>query len=193
MDYQSKNHAKSLILSHLMFVCKDRKKRLIFSGNEVKQVFEKIATRLDCSFEALEVDQDHIHCLVKSEPRMRTAGHRPQTETYLDHATLAKALRNALKRQFWKERTFWSDGTSAAPSGMQARRLFASTLKARDRRKERRSSTRLKTSWFSRRPPRIKKQLPLIRKIFSHLSVDISQRPLLSDVMVWISFAVMRT
>ena len=38
MDDQSKNHAKFLILSHLIFVCKDRKQLLISYGNEVKQV-----------------------------------------------------------------------------------------------------------------------------------------------------------
>ncbi|WP_201378828.1 transposase [Ktedonobacter sp. SOSP1-85] len=72
-------------------MCKYRKKLLIFSGNEVKQGFEEIAAHSDYSFEALEVDQDPIHSLVKSEPRMRTAGHRPQTETHLDHAPVAKA------------------------------------------------------------------------------------------------------
>ena len=33
-------------------------------------MFEEIATRSDVAFEALEVDQDHIHRLVKSEPRI---------------------------------------------------------------------------------------------------------------------------
>ena len=91
MDDQSKHHAKFLMLYHLMFVCKYRNKLLLFSGKEAKQVFEEIAACSDVSFEALEVDQDHIHCLVKSEPRMRTAGHRPQTETHLDHTTVAMA------------------------------------------------------------------------------------------------------
>ncbi len=70
MDYQSKNHAKFLILYHLIFVCKYRKKLLVFYGDKVKQLFEDMATRSDFAFEALEVDQDHIHCLVKSEPRI---------------------------------------------------------------------------------------------------------------------------
>jgi putative transposase len=51
MDDQSKNHAKFLILSHVIFVCTDRKKLLISYGNEVKQVFEEIAARSDCAFE----------------------------------------------------------------------------------------------------------------------------------------------
>jgi len=51
MDDQSKNHAKFLILYHLIFVCKYRKKLLISSGNEVNQLFEEIAARSDFSFE----------------------------------------------------------------------------------------------------------------------------------------------
>src|ERR1700730_5548481 len=70
MEYSAKNHAKFLILYHLIFVCKYRKKLLIRYGDETKRIFEDIATRSDFSFEALEVDQDHIHCLVKSEPRI---------------------------------------------------------------------------------------------------------------------------
>jgi len=58
MDYQSKSPAKFLILSHLIFVCKYRKKLLIPYGNETKGIFEGIAANSDFSFETLEVDQD---------------------------------------------------------------------------------------------------------------------------------------
>lgn len=109
MDYQSKNHAKFLILYHLIFVCKYRKKLLIFYGNEVKQVFEEIAARSDFSFEALEVDQDHIHCLVKSEPRISPLAIVRRLK-HISTMQLWQRHENALKRQFWKERTFWSDG-----------------------------------------------------------------------------------
>ena len=51
MDDQPKNHARFLILYHVIFVCKFRKKLLISYGNEVKQVFEEIAVRSDFSFE----------------------------------------------------------------------------------------------------------------------------------------------
>ena len=80
MDYQSQNHTKFLILYHLIFVCKDRKKLLISYGNEVKQVFEESA---------------------------------------------------------------------AAPLEMQAKKPSASISNVKG--EARRSSTRLKTSWFSRR------------------------------------------
>src|ERR1700740_593686 len=109
MDYDAKNHATFLILYHLIFVCKYRKKLLVLYGEETKQVFEEIASKSDFSFETLEVDQDHIHCLVKSEPCISPLAivRRLKQESTL---RLWEAHERALKKQFWMERTFWSDG-----------------------------------------------------------------------------------
>ena len=109
MDYDAKNHARFLILYHLIFVCKYRKKLLVLYGEETKQVFEEIASKSDFSFETLEVDQDHIHCLVKSEPRISPLAivRRLKQEATL---RLWEAHERALKKQFWMERIFWSDG-----------------------------------------------------------------------------------
>lgn len=107
MDDQSKNHAKFLILSHLIFVCKYRKKLLIPYGDVTMGLFEAIAAESDFSFEQMQVDQDH--CLVKSEPRIAPLAivrKLKQEFTIL----LWKIYESALKRHFWKERTFWSDG-----------------------------------------------------------------------------------
>ncbi|WP_157507988.1 hypothetical protein [Ktedonobacter racemifer] len=53
-----------------MFVRKGRKKLLVFSGDEGKLVLEEMANRSHVAFEAIEVGQDYLHGLVKSEPRM---------------------------------------------------------------------------------------------------------------------------
>jgi putative transposase len=109
MDYQSKNHAKLLILYHLIFVCTYRKKLLISYGNEVKQVFEEIAARSDFSFETFEVEQDHIHGLVKSEPRLSPLA---MVRTLKQESTIQLWQRHEkeLKKHVWQERTFWSAG-----------------------------------------------------------------------------------
>lgn len=108
MDYDANNHAKFLILYHLIFVCKYRKKLLILHGEEVKRIFEAIASKSDFSFETLEVDQDHIHCLVKSEPRISPLAivRRLKQESTI---RLWNTHERDLKRHFWKGRTFWSD------------------------------------------------------------------------------------
>ncbi len=109
MDYQSKSHAKFLILYHLIFVCKYRKKLLIHFGNEAKGIFEGIAANSDFSMETLEVDQNHIHCLVQSEPRISPLAivRKLKQESTVQ---LWKMHEKEVKRHFWKERTFWSDG-----------------------------------------------------------------------------------
>ena len=89
MDYSSKNHARFLLLSHLIFVCKYRKRLLIRYGDETKKIVEGIAAKSDVSCETMEVDQDHIHCLVKSEARMRTTCHCTEVKTRIDHSALA--------------------------------------------------------------------------------------------------------
>ncbi|EFH85950.1 IS200/IS605 family transposase [Ktedonobacter racemifer] len=109
MDYATKNHAKFLMLYHFIFVCKYRKSLLTRYGDETKRIFEVIAKQSDFSFEAMEVDQDHIHCLVKSELRIAPLAivRRLKQESTLQ---LWRAHEGELRRHFWKERTFWSDG-----------------------------------------------------------------------------------
>src|SRR5260221_13652133 len=109
MDYETKTHAKFLILSHLIFVCTYRKKLLIRYGNEVKKLFEEIAASSDFSFETMEVEQDHIHCLVKSEPRISPLASVRKLKQESSFR-LWKTYETELKRHFWKEKTFWSDG-----------------------------------------------------------------------------------
>ena len=70
MDYDTKNHSKFLMLYHIIFVCKYRKNLVLRYGGAVKHIFTQIAITADFSFEAMEVDRDHIHCLVKSEPKI---------------------------------------------------------------------------------------------------------------------------
>lgn len=75
----------------------------------MKKLFEDIAAASDFSFETMEVDQDHIHCLVKREPRISPVAivRKLKQESTL---RLWKIYGAALKRLFWKEKTFWSDG-----------------------------------------------------------------------------------
>ena len=109
MDYSSKNHSKFLILSHLNFVCKSRKKLLNTYGKVVKRIFEDLGAPSDFSFEPMEEDQDHLHCLIKSESRISPLAivRRLKQESTFQ---LWKSYKADLKQHFWKERTFWSDG-----------------------------------------------------------------------------------
>lgn len=78
-------------------------------GKVVKSIFEEIGARSDFSFETMEVDQDHMHCLVKSEPGISPLAivRRLKQEST---SRLWRTYEKDLQRHFWKECTFWSDG-----------------------------------------------------------------------------------
>ena len=78
-------------------------------GKVVKRIFEDIGAPSDFSFEPMEEDQDHIHCLIKSESRISPLAimRRLKQESTFQ---LWKSYKADLKQHFWKERTFWSDG-----------------------------------------------------------------------------------
>lgn len=64
----------------------------------------------------MEVDQDHIHLLVHYEPKwsiLEMVRLFKQMTTY----HLWRAHPAYLKRHFWKEKTFWSDGYFACSVG----------------------------------------------------------------------------
>lgn len=68
MKYISKNHSKFLLMTHLIFVCKYRKKLLIRLGDDIKKLFYAIAEEKDLNIIEMEVDKDHIHLLVQYSP-----------------------------------------------------------------------------------------------------------------------------
>ena len=71
MDYRSKNHSKYLIMYHIIFVCKYRKKLLITLGDEIKNIIFDIQKKYSDEFEIIEmeVDKDHIHILIETNPK----------------------------------------------------------------------------------------------------------------------------
>lgn len=118
MDYISQNHSKHLLMVHLIFSCKYRKKLLIKYGNEIKKILYDISEEKDLNIIEMEVDKDHIHILVQYPP----------TKSVLDIVRLFKQMSTYriwrqnnnhiyLKKQFWLEKTFWGDGYFACSIG----------------------------------------------------------------------------
>jgi len=105
-------------MTHLIFVCKYRKKLLIRFGNEIKQLFLDIAEEKDLSIIEMEVDKDHVHLLVQYNPTqsiLEIVRHFKQISTYRIWRQNNNHL--ILKKQFWVEKTFWSDGYFACSIG----------------------------------------------------------------------------
>lgn len=64
--YQSKNHSKFILIYHVIFTCKHRKKLLIKYGENIKRIMFDISKRYDFVIKEMEVDKDHIHMMISS-------------------------------------------------------------------------------------------------------------------------------
>lgn len=70
MKYETKNHSKFLLMYHVIFVCKYRKPILESIDNLVKQTMFDISKESDFVIMEMETDKDHIHMLIKSQPKI---------------------------------------------------------------------------------------------------------------------------
>lgn len=125
MDYISRNHSKHLLMVHLIFSCKYRKKLLIKYGSEIKKIFYDVSEEKDLNIIEMEVDKDHIHILVRYQP----------TRSILEIVRLFKQISTYriwrqndndkyLKKQFWNEKTFWGDGYFACSIGQVSKEII---------------------------------------------------------------------
>ena len=108
-NYKSKNHSKFILTYHIIFVCKYRKKLLIKYGEDVKQIMYDISKRYDFDIKEMEVDKDHIHMMISSAPKISPL----QIVRVLKQQSTIQMWRrytSELKKQYWKENTFWTDG-----------------------------------------------------------------------------------
>lgn len=116
MGYEHKNHSKFLLMYHVIFVCKYRKKILEPVSSELKQVVRDIEKESDFEVLEMETDKDHIHLLVRSEPKISVLAivRKLKQETT---NRMWKSQSNYLKRFYWGEKTLWSDGYFASTIG----------------------------------------------------------------------------
>ena len=108
-NYKSKNHSKFILTYHIIFVCKYRKKLLIKYGEDVKQIMYDISKRYGFDIKEMEVDKDHIHMMISSVPKISPL----QIVRVLKQQSTIQMWRryaSELKKQYWKENTFWTDG-----------------------------------------------------------------------------------
>ncbi|MDP5132835.1 MAG: IS200/IS605 family transposase [Paraglaciecola sp.] len=118
MKYETKSHCKYLIALHLILVVKYRKQLLAGQlGQFVKTSIVELSTKSDFEVKEIEIeiDKDHVHVLMTISPKFSVSQHVRN----IKQMTNNKIWRYApnLKRQFWNERTFWSDGYFACSVG----------------------------------------------------------------------------
>lgn len=113
-ELQTNSHCKNLILYHLIFVCKYR--RRCFSNTDfaenLKLQFFEIAKKNDFEIDTIDLDYskpDHIHILVRSVPKLSPL----QIVRVLKQQTNYWAWQNYetyLKQFYWRVHHLWTRG-----------------------------------------------------------------------------------
>jgi putative transposase len=131
MDYASKNHSKFLLICHLIFVCKYRKQLLVKLGEQIKIIFAVIVRTQNINIVEMEVDKDHIHLLVQYNP---TQSILSIVRSFKQLSTYRIWRQNDnqfyLRKHFWKEKTFWSDGYFSCSIGNVSREVIEQYIKS---------------------------------------------------------------
>ena len=107
--YNRHNRWKYCLKVHIILVTKYRKQLLIGSiADDVKQKIFDIADTRGYEMIAIETDKDHIHFLLSYDTSDRVCDIVKivkQETTY----HLWQKYSSILSKQYWREKTFWSD------------------------------------------------------------------------------------
>lgn len=110
IEYILKNHSKFLIKYHIILVCKYRKQLLVGAVEyDMKKIMRHISEMSDFDIEVMETDKDHLHMMVRSDPKLsplQIVRRLKQMST----SAVWKKYRDFLRHNFYKEHTFWTDG-----------------------------------------------------------------------------------
>ena len=118
-EYHSKSHCKYMIKLHMIFVVKYRKSLMTGEIDEdMKQIVHEISQSEDSLFSigTMESDNDHLHLLLNIEPTV-SATSIAQRIKQMSTIKIWQKHSDTLKKQFWKENTFWSDGYFVCSTG----------------------------------------------------------------------------
>ena len=115
--YNRHNRRKYSLKVHIVLVTKYRKQLLIGSiADDVKQKIFDIANTRGYEIIAIETDKEHIHFLLSYDTTDRVSDIvkivKQETTYHLWHK-----YSSVLSRQYWKEKTFYSDGYFARSIG----------------------------------------------------------------------------
>lgn len=109
--YKSGSYNKFLLQYHLIFVCKYRKKLLV-SPNiivDVKRLSLECTKNHNVIIHYMEVEKDHIHYMIETTSNINLSNLVRTMKSYITYHIWEK-YNNYLRKAFWKERTFFSDG-----------------------------------------------------------------------------------
>jgi len=110
VEYKKGSHSKYLLRYHFVMCTKYRHK--ILTGEieaEIKKILEDISKAEGYEIDIMETDIDHIHLLIEAKPVFSPFGIVHKIKT-ISTNRIWKKYGEILKKYYWKENTFWSDG-----------------------------------------------------------------------------------
>ena len=110
-NWKSKNRHKYLLQYHLIFVCKYRKKLFLnkLISDDIKQFSYEICSSHNLTIHEMETDKDHIHYMIETTPNVSPSWIVDLLKSYTTFH-IWRLRQNILRRYFWEEKTFWTDG-----------------------------------------------------------------------------------
>ena len=115
--YHTNNGCKYLLKLHLIFVCKYRKQLIAgIIEDDLKQILFEISKVSNFKIDTMEADKDHVHLLLDYEPKVSVSSIANRLKS-ISTNRIWKEHFETLKQEFWKEKTFWSDGYFACSTG----------------------------------------------------------------------------
>lgn len=76
---------------------------------DMKKIMQKISDLSDFDIEVMETDKDHIHMMIRSEPKLSPLQIVRKLKQ-MSTTAIGKRHEFHLKRVFYRENTFWIDG-----------------------------------------------------------------------------------
>ena len=109
--YKSINRHKFLLQYHLIFVCKYRKNFFLNQNlsNDIKILSREICDRYNIIIKYIETDKNHIHYMIETDLTLSISKIVRLMKSYTTYH-IWKKYDSYLSKQFWKEKTFWTDG-----------------------------------------------------------------------------------
>ena len=107
-EYKHNSHNVSVLLYH--FVCPAKYRKIVFTekvDEALREVCEEISKRYDINFIEIGADEDHVHFLIQSIPRLNPS----QIIRTIKSITAKEIFKKCpdVKKQLWGGE-FWSDG-----------------------------------------------------------------------------------
>lgn len=124
-QWKGTNRHKCLLQFHLIFVCKYRKHLLARKNvaDSMKDLSRQLCEKHGVLIKYVETDKDHIHYMIEIPPTVAISDLVRNLKSYTTYH-IWKLYPELLRKEFWKEHTFWTDGYFCCSVGNVSERML---------------------------------------------------------------------